>query len=244
MRTRMTQLGPGMYSQSTGPCDECMGSGTQIAEKDKCKECNGKKVVKERKVLEANVDKGAPHGEKYIFHGESDEYPDREPGDVIIVVNEQPHALFKRKGADLLMEKEITLLESLTGCDFLVEHLDGTKLRVKSQPGQVIKPETLMTIEEKGLPFHKNPYEFGNLFVLFKVKFPDSLSEAQIGQVNTVFKGNTRGKSDNDMVDETVILKPFHESQKNTHAQGGTQGDDDDEEDDGHPHGQRVQCAQ
>lgn len=27
MVTKMTQLGPGMYSQSTGPCDECNGSG-------------------------------------------------------------------------------------------------------------------------------------------------------------------------------------------------------------------------
>jgi DnaJ family protein A protein 2 len=75
------------------------------------------------------------------------------------------------------MEKEISLLESLTGCDFLITHLDGKKYRVKSAPGQVIKPDTLMTIEEKGLPFHKTPYEFGNLFVLFRVKFPDNMND-------------------------------------------------------------------
>ena len=76
------------------------------------------------------------------------------------------------------MEKEITLLESLTGVDFVVDFLDGKKFRIKSKPGTVIKPDTLMTVEEKGLPFHKNPYEFGNLFVLFKVNFPDSLDDA------------------------------------------------------------------
>jgi len=27
MRTIMRQMGPGMYSQSTGPCDECNGQG-------------------------------------------------------------------------------------------------------------------------------------------------------------------------------------------------------------------------
>jgi DnaJ-class molecular chaperone len=112
-----------------------------------------------------------------VFHGESDEYPDKEPGDVVIVVNEQPHPVFKRKGADLLMEKEISLLESLTGCDFMIDHLDGKKYRVKSAPGQVIKPDTLMTIEEKGLPFHKTSFNFGNLFVLFKVKFPERMDE-------------------------------------------------------------------
>jgi len=92
-------------------------------------------VIKEKKVLEANVDKGAPHGEKYIFHGESDEHPDKEAGDVIIVVNEQPHPLFKRKGADLLIEKDITLLEALTGVDFVIQFLDGTKFRAQTTPG-------------------------------------------------------------------------------------------------------------
>ena len=43
----------------------------------------------------------------------------------------------------------------------------------------VIKPDQLMTIEEKGLPFHKNPYKFGNLFILFHVDFPEKLSNDQ-----------------------------------------------------------------
>ena len=43
-----------------------------------------------------------------------------------------------------------------------------------------------MTIEEKGLPFHKNPYKFGNLFVMFHVKFPDSLNDTQLAQVGEV----------------------------------------------------------
>jgi DnaJ family protein A protein 2 len=96
---------------------------------------------------------------------------------VIVVVDEQPHRVFKRKGADLLMEKEISLLEALTGCDFVVNFLDDTSFRVKSTPGEVIKPDSLMTILEKGLPFHKNPYKFGNLFVLFRMKFPETLNK-------------------------------------------------------------------
>jgi DnaJ-class molecular chaperone len=70
-----------------------------------------------------------------VFHGESDEYPDKEPGDVVIIVNEQPHKVFKRKGADLIMEKEITLLESLTGVKMVVNFLDGSKLAITSPLG-------------------------------------------------------------------------------------------------------------
>jgi DnaJ family protein A protein 2 len=69
----------------------------------------------------------------------------------------------------------VTLLEALTGVNFMIDFLDGSKFAVSSKPGQVIKPNQLMTLEEKGLPFHKNPYKFGNMFVLFTVKFPTSL---------------------------------------------------------------------
>lgn len=74
------------------------------------------------------------------------------------------------------MTKEITLLESLCGVDFVVNFLDGTKFRVKSEEGQVIKPEQIMTIEEKGMPYHKNSFKFGNLFIMFKVVFPDAIT--------------------------------------------------------------------
>jgi DnaJ-class molecular chaperone len=63
MRTVMMQLGPGMYSQRTGPCDECNGQGESIDPSKKCKTCNGKKIKSEKKVLKVEVDKGAPHGE-------------------------------------------------------------------------------------------------------------------------------------------------------------------------------------
>jgi DnaJ family protein A protein 2 len=88
MVMKMTMLGPGMYSQSSGPCDECRGQGEMIDDKNKCKTCNGKKVIKEKKVLEANIDKGTPNNYQYTFHGEADEFPGMEPGDVIIVAQE------------------------------------------------------------------------------------------------------------------------------------------------------------
>jgi DnaJ family protein A protein 2 len=84
MRTVMMQLAPGMYSQRTGPCDECDGKGESINEAKKCKTCNGKKLQKEKKKLKVEIDKGAPNGERYTIHGEGDEIPDAEAGDVII----------------------------------------------------------------------------------------------------------------------------------------------------------------
>jgi DnaJ family protein A protein 2 len=46
--------------------------------------------------LECVVDKGAPDAEKYTFHGEADQHPDREAGDVVFVVQLENHPVFKR----------------------------------------------------------------------------------------------------------------------------------------------------
>ena len=46
------------------------------------------------------------------------------------------HPTFSRKGADLLMIKEIILtLEALCGCKFVIDQLDGRKLVMASEPG-------------------------------------------------------------------------------------------------------------
>jgi DnaJ family protein A protein 2 len=170
-----------------------------------------------------------------------------EPGDVVIQVQEQPHKLFKRKGADLLFEKEITLVEALTGVDFVLTHLDGRKIRIKNDPGQVIKPEDIKTVEGFGMPFHKTSYKFGNLFVLFKIKFPNNLNEAQVSGIAKAL-ASTKKSQDADMeTSETINLQDFTEGHKNTHHEGGTSGqgdDDEDDDDEGHGHGQKVKCAQ
>jgi DnaJ homolog subfamily A member 2 len=140
-----------------------------------CKTCNGKKIKKENKTLNVEIDKGAPNGERYNIHGEGDEVPDVEPGDVIVQIREKKHKVFSRKGADLYMDKDITLVEALTGVEFVITHLDNKKIRVKNNPGEVIKPDQQMTVENQGMPFHKRTYQQGNLIITFKIKFPVSL---------------------------------------------------------------------
>ena len=49
-------------------------------------------------------------------------------GDIVLVVQQKDHDVFQRRGSDLIIKKEITLLEALTGPKFIVEHLDGHKV--------------------------------------------------------------------------------------------------------------------
>ena len=240
-------MGPGMYSQSSGPCDECDGQGEIINLEKRCKVCKGKKVKRDKKKLTQEIDKGSPHGEQYTIHGEGDCVPDVEHGDVVIVVKVRNNKIFTRKGADLYMEKEISLLESLTGVDFTIMHLDGRIIRIQGEKGKVTKPSSTMTCEGLGMPFHKTPYRFGNLFITFKVKFPDQLQANHIAEVNNIFPSTQTSSEKAELMEskETVTLVAFAEHHKNEHAQGGMKGDSDEEgegDEDGHPGG--VGCQQ
>ena len=55
--------------------------------KNKIIKCGGE-IKTEKKIIEVEIDKGSPHAHKYVFHGESDEAPGVDPGDVIVVVDE------------------------------------------------------------------------------------------------------------------------------------------------------------
>ncbi|MEQ2179823.1 DnaJ subfamily A member 2 [Goodea atripinnis] len=143
-----------------------------ISEKDRCKKCEGKKVVKEVKILEVHVDKGMKHGQKITFGGEADQAPAVEPGDIVLVLQEKEHETFRREGNDLFMTHKIGLVEALCGFQFMLKHLDGRQIVVKYPAGKVIEP--VRVVRGEGMPQYRNPFEKGDLFVKFDVQFPEN----------------------------------------------------------------------
>jgi DnaJ family protein A protein 2 len=97
------QLGPGMITQMQRHCPLCGGLGSTAPTKS------------ERKVLEVHVEKGMKHNQKVTFRGMADETPGVEAGDINFIIQEKEHELFKRKGADLLVTKDVSLNQALTG---------------------------------------------------------------------------------------------------------------------------------
>lgn len=142
MKTMMRQMGP-MIQRFQTVCPDCNGEGEMIREKDKCKQCNGKKTSVERKVLHVHVDKGVQSGTKIEFRGEGDQQPGVQPGDVVFEIEQKPHARFQRKGDDLFYHADVDLLTALAGGAIYVEHLDDRWLTVEINPGEVISPGKL-----------------------------------------------------------------------------------------------------
>lgn len=162
----LRQIALGMVQQIQRHCPDCQGEGHVYKKK------------KERKILEVLIEPGMKHNEKITFRGLGDEKPNIEPGNVNFVVQEEDHPTFKRKGADLLMTKKLSLKEAITGFAFKMTHLDGRDLVVQSKPGEVIKAEAdggkpfVKVIPNEGMPSRGNPFIKGGLYVMFSVEFP------------------------------------------------------------------------
>jgi DnaJ family protein A protein 2 len=245
-RIIIKQMGP-MIQQMQTVCDACGGKGENIREEDKCKSCKGKKVSKEKKILQVYIDKGMKNGQKITFAGESDEEPGAEPGDIIIVLVEKKHDVFRRSGNDLYMEMKVSLVEALCGFSIKVKHLDGRMLLVKSKPNQIIQHGEVRSIANEGMPTYKQPFEKGSLFIQFFVDMPVSLTPKQNEELERIL-GRARPLEPESESTETVALSEGmtpQEHQQQQRQQAHQRREAYDDEEDEHPGGgQRVQCAQ
>jgi len=240
-KTIIQRIPMGMVQQVVD-CEDCRGTGTKISEKDKCKTCKGQKAVQEKKALEVALDKGVADGKRYTFQGESDEIPDVTPGDVIVEISVEKHAKFTRKGADLVYKAEISLLQALTGFEFVFEHLDKKKIKLSTKPGEVITPGKFKQCSDLGMPFFEQPFRFGNLYIDFDFVFPTKINEQQKEALFKIFP-NEIPKIITEKTEEAYFLTDYKKEDENTHHGGGKKEQRMEEDDDEYSGGrQNVQC--
>ncbi|CAG9319855.1 unnamed protein product [Blepharisma stoltei] len=247
MVNKLQMIGPNMYTQSVGACDDCNGTGKTYDAKNRCKECKGKRIFQERKVIEVTIDKGIPNHHKYSFMGESDEKPGVLPGDLIVIIEEKHHEIFKRKHADLILLKKITIKEALTGYKFKVAHLDGTEKIIESTPGDIIKPGDVRTVRDLGMPIMRTPFKFGNLFVTFEVEFPPpkSLNARQIEELKNLIPGESM-EIDSAGAEKhmTIEFDKSHQTENNTKIHSDYKDEEEDDLNDPRFEGaRRVNCS-
>lgn len=245
VKVQLRQIAPGMVQQMQTVCPDCRGAGEMISDRDKCEKCRGNKVVQEKKILEVHVEKGMQHNQKIVFHGEADEAPDTVPGDIVFVVQQKEHKLFKRKGSDLYLEKELTLVEALCGFKFVINHLDGRELLIQSNEGEIIKPGQFKAVYDEGMPTHTRQFDKGKLFIQFQVKFPEpgDLSDHDIASLEKLLPPRPELNINMDECEECNLAEVDMEQEARRQKAAQQQHEREQDDDDG-PGGQRVQCAQ
>ncbi|KAE8296288.1 DnaJ-like protein subfamily A member 4 MmDjA4 Precursor [Larimichthys crocea] len=173
VQIKVQQIGPGMIQQIQSMCQDCQGQGEKFNSKDRCKNCHGHKVERKKKILEVHIDKGMKDGQRITFHGEGDQEPGLEPGDVVIVLEQKEHTVFQRQDDDLVMKMNIKLVEALCGFKKTVQTLDNRMIIISSEAGEVIKHGDVKSVQNEGMPIYKNPCEKGQLIIQFQVDFPE-----------------------------------------------------------------------
>ena len=78
------------------------------------------------KIFQVHIDPGIASNHKFTFRGDGDQEPNKEPGDVIIQLEEKSHDIYQRHGKDMAMRMDLTLSESLCGFTRVLKSL-GTE---------------------------------------------------------------------------------------------------------------------
>lgn len=136
---------------------------------------DGRTTRSEDKILTVEVKKGWKEGTKITFPREGDETPSNIPADVVFVLKDKPHPVYKRDGSDIIYPAKITLKEALCGCVINVPTLDGRTVKVTSQ--DIVRPGMKRRLTGEGLPLPKSPDRRGDLVVEYEVRFPEKLSQ-------------------------------------------------------------------
>ena len=123
------------------------------------------------------VPMGTENGEVIILSNRGNEIADGVRGDVKVTFTVDEHEVFKRNGMDIILEKKISLKDALCGFVFDIEHINGKKFSFNSSAGNIIRDGLIKTIPKLGI---QRGNERGNLNVVFRVTYPDKLSEEQI----------------------------------------------------------------
>ena len=171
-----TEIKTGIFGQTRVQtiCPECSGEGTVYEEK--CEDCNGKKFVKNEKILKVNIPSGVDDGMRIVVRGEGNQKENGTFTDLYIEIEIKKDKFYERKGNDIYCEIPITYTKATLGGNIKVPLVDGTKEEFKIKEGT----ETGSTFKVRGKGFKGiNGQRDGDFYFKVKVDVPKKLTKKQ-----------------------------------------------------------------
>src|SRR4051812_34853573 len=160
------------------PCPNCRGFGEVIP--DPCRQCGGDGRVRSRRTVGVRIPAGVADGMRVRLAGQGEVGPGGGPaGDLYVEVEEEPHELFTRDGADLHCTVELPMTAAALGTTLPLPTLDGLE-ELHVEPGT--QAGTVRTLRGKGMPRLRSSGRVdghGDLMVHVDVAVPTSLTKEQ-----------------------------------------------------------------
>lgn len=120
---------------------------------------------------------GWKKGTKITFPDKGNEQHNQLPADLVFVIDEKPHDVYKRDGNDLIVNQRVSLAEALGGTTVNLVTLDGRNLSIPVT--DIVSPSYELLVAREGMPIAKEPGNRGDLRIKFEVKFPTRLTPEQ-----------------------------------------------------------------
>lgn len=132
----------------------------------------------ETEILVITVKPGWKAGTKVTFPRMGNDQVNQITPDLVFVIDEKPHEVYKRDANNLVTELTIPITDALTGTTIKLRSLDGRDI-VVPMDDVVIKPGDEFVVANEGMPISKDPKKKGNLRIKFEVVFPEKLTDEQ-----------------------------------------------------------------
>jgi DnaJ-class molecular chaperone len=143
---------------------------------------NGHKVH-ENTIVYVDIMKGIDQNEIIVLPDQGNVSSPNCKGDIKVFVNIENDTEFVRRGLDLILNKDISLNESLCGFSFEIKYINKKVYTINNHRGNIIQPNYQKVIPNMGLTREQHT---GNLIIQFNVVFPTTLSMEQIEGINKI----------------------------------------------------------
>ena len=162
--------------QTQEVCPNCHGEGTVI--KHTCSHCHGEGVTSGEEIVEIKIPAGVAEGMVVNVPGKGNAAKHGGvPGDIQVLIEEEPHKDFIRDDTDLIYNLLLTVSQAALGDTIDIPTLTG-KARIKSEPGT--QPGTALRLRGKGLPAVQGyGVGTGDIVVNISVYIPEHLTKEE-----------------------------------------------------------------
>jgi molecular chaperone DnaJ len=167
-RVQNTFLG---QMQTVTTCPTCNGEGTTITAK--CSPCKGEGRVYGEETVTIDIPAGVQEGMQLSINGKGNAGErGGNPGDLIVLIEEEPHAHLHRDGLNVAFDLYISFPDAVFGTQVEVPTIDGRakiKIPAGTQSGKIFR------LKGKGFP-HVNSYEKGDQLIQVNIWTPQHVS--------------------------------------------------------------------
>ena len=188
---RATRTPFGTFAQ-VSVCPTCDGAGEVIEEK--CDVCAGSGRRQETKKLKITIPAGVDNGMKLRVAREGDAgLKGGPPGDLFVYLTVETDTEFQREGNDIKSNISISYIQAILGCTIKVNTVDGQEdLTIPAGT----QPNTVLILENKGVPKLGNPVSRGDHRITVKISIPTRVTgeERELLEKLAKVRGETVGK--------------------------------------------------